>query len=108
MDSVNEVLTVKKIVCERCGKEFEMAPAEQKFYIEHKFTMPKKCKDCRELRRKMIKFTCVDCNAEFEISELEKEYYESKGFQLPKRCKSCRDIKARHNKELNSSDDDFE
>lgn len=106
MDNVNsEVLTTKKIICERCGKEFEMSPAEQKFYLEHDFSMPKKCDDCRKLRRQLTKLTCVDCNAEFEISELEKEYYTSKGFQLPKRCKACREIKRVRNA---VSEDDFE
>ena len=106
----NEVLNVKNIICERCGAEFEMSPAEQKFYIEHKLTMPKKCPECRKLRRQLIKCVCVDCNAEFEISELEKEYYISKGFQIPKRCKNCRDIKSRHNASLKHdvSADEFE
>lgn len=104
----NEVLTVKEIVCGRCGAKFEMAPAEQKFYVEHNFTMPKKCPACRKLRRQLTKCVCVDCNAEFDISELEKEYYLSRRFQIPKRCKSCRDIKSRHNAKIKNTDSDDE
>lgn len=104
----NNVLDVLEITCERCGKKFEMPPAEQKFYLDLGFTMPKKCPDCRKLRRQIEKHICVDCNAEFEITELEKEYYEQRGFQTPKRCKKCRDFKKQRNNISSVDEEEFD
>lgn len=37
-----------KIVCCDCGKEFVFSSREQKFYIKKGFSLPKRCKKCRE------------------------------------------------------------
>lgn len=88
------------IVCERCGEEFEMSPAEQKFYIGKGYRFPKRCKNCRDLRRDVEVLICKDCNSEFTLSRLEKERYDELGMSYPKRCKKCRAFKREHNKEL--------
>lgn len=93
----NNTLDAVEITCERCGSKFVMPPAEQKFYISRGFAMPKKCHECRKLRRQIEKHICVDCNAEFEITELEKSYYTERGLELPKRCKKCREFKKQRN-----------
>ena len=41
----------KKIICQDCGKEFVFTEAEQRFYEEKGFTQPKRCKDCRQIRK---------------------------------------------------------
>ena len=35
------------ITCADCGTEFDMYPAEQKFYLGKGFEMPKTCPNCR-------------------------------------------------------------
>ena len=37
--------------CIRCHKTFVFTIGEAKFFIEQKFSMPKRCKDCRAARR---------------------------------------------------------
>ena len=34
-------------VCKECGREFELAPGEIKFYKSKNLALPKRCKDCR-------------------------------------------------------------
>lgn len=38
--------------CKDCGAEFEISPGEQRFYAEREWDLPKRCKDCREKRKK--------------------------------------------------------
>jgi late competence protein required for DNA uptake (superfamily II DNA/RNA helicase) len=38
--------------CRRCGTEQVMAPEEQAWYYERGFELPKRCAECRKLRRK--------------------------------------------------------
>jgi len=35
-------------VCKECGKEFELAPGEIKFYKSKNLALPKRCKECRD------------------------------------------------------------
>ena len=35
-------------VCKECGREFELAPGEIKFYKSKNLALPKRCKDCRD------------------------------------------------------------
>jgi NAD-dependent SIR2 family protein deacetylase len=44
---------VKTIKCQDCGKEFVFTEKDQKFYAEHNFVEPKRCKTCRDLRKNM-------------------------------------------------------
>ena len=86
-----------KITCNRCGDEFIMSPAEQKYYEEKGFTIPKKCPKCRKLRSVVETRTCIDCNKEFTIDQIQKEFFEEQGFELPKRCPSCRKFRKERN-----------
>ena len=40
-----------KIKCQDCGTEFIFNIAEQKWYEEHQFTPPKRCRYCRNRRK---------------------------------------------------------
>ena len=39
-----------KIKCQDCGEEFVFSVKEQKFYEEHNYVFPKRCKSCRNAR----------------------------------------------------------
>lgn len=97
-DPVLHTITVK---CKLCGNEFEMSPAEQKFYINKGYELPKRCPECRKNRKKFETHVCVDCNAKFIIKNTEKEFFESNGLHLPQRCPECRKIKRQFNKIAN-------
>jgi DNA-directed RNA polymerase subunit RPC12/RpoP len=49
--SVETELEDMKIVCQDCGYVFNFSVAEQKFYQEHNFTPPKRCRYCRRQRK---------------------------------------------------------
>jgi hypothetical protein len=40
-----------KIKCQDCGTEFIFSIAEQKFYEEKGFNLPKRCRLCRQKRK---------------------------------------------------------
>lgn len=40
-----------KRTCVQCGKEFEMTQSEINFYKKKKLSLPKRCKECRELNK---------------------------------------------------------
>ena len=40
-----------KIKCQDCGEEFIFSAQEQKFYEEHQFTQPKRCRLCRQNKK---------------------------------------------------------
>ena len=43
----------EKLVCEDCGKEFDFTAGEQEFYAEKGLVnKPKRCPECRRIRRK--------------------------------------------------------
>jgi hypothetical protein len=42
----------KTITCTECGNEFNFSAEEQDFYNERGFQEPKRCKDCRERRKR--------------------------------------------------------
>ena len=41
----------KKIICSDCGKEFVFTENDQRFYEDHNYVPPKRCKDCRKKRK---------------------------------------------------------
>ena len=41
----------KKIKCQDCGEEFNFSERDQKFYQEKDFNPPKRCKNCRNIRK---------------------------------------------------------
>ena len=40
--------------CLECGNEFEINEQEQAWYKDKGYTLPKRCKSCRHLRRERI------------------------------------------------------
>lgn len=40
------------VKCKECGTEFEISESEQAFYTKKSLQLPKRCKPCRELRKK--------------------------------------------------------
>ena len=62
----------KTLVCNECGNEFIFSAGEQEFYAKKGFANePKKCKACRDARKKAVrgereKFTtvCAACGGE--------------------------------------------
>lgn len=38
--------------CKTCGKPFKLYPREIAFFEKHKLELPKRCKECREKRKK--------------------------------------------------------
>ena len=49
MEPVNEDVKIK---CQGCGEEFIFTVNEQKFYEEKGLMPPKRCKACREARKR--------------------------------------------------------
>lgn len=95
------VLEPITIVCQDCGKEFFLSPAEQKIYNARGFHLPKRCPECRKAKRSnIIKVICVDCGKEFELDGYQQEYFAKKGQTLPKRCRECRALKKKRSEEL--------
>jgi ssDNA-binding Zn-finger/Zn-ribbon topoisomerase 1 len=45
----------KKILCAECGKQFVFSTKEQKYFKKMSFCDPKRCPDCRRLRREQRK-----------------------------------------------------
>ncbi|MDE6500619.1 MAG: zinc-ribbon domain-containing protein [Ruminococcus sp.] len=42
-----------KIICKQCHQEFELTDSEIRFYNRKNLSLPKRCKRCREINRKM-------------------------------------------------------
>ncbi len=42
----------KSLTCGECGNEFNFSAEEQDFYTERGFQEPKRCKECREKRKR--------------------------------------------------------
>ena len=40
-----------KLICKDCGKEFDFAVGEQRFYEEKGFAQPIRCKECRDAKK---------------------------------------------------------
>lgn len=93
VDIENTVFTTQKLICKRCGNEFDFYPQEQKHILKKGYKNPIFCRECRQLRKKMNQYKCVDCNATFELSVLQEEYYKEHNLKLPIRCEECRKIK---------------
>lgn len=104
-----EELDVITIICQDCGKEFQLTPAEQKFYKAKGYSLPKRCPECREKKHNnIIKIKCVDCGKEFELDGYQQEYFAKKGQVLPKRCRACRDLKRMRNEEVRNVEETAE
>ncbi|MHC4459413.1 MAG: zinc-ribbon domain containing protein [Planctomycetota bacterium] len=42
----------KTLTCVDCGNKFNFSTEEQEFYIQRGFQEPKRCKDCRDKRKR--------------------------------------------------------
>ena len=42
---------MKEIICKDCGKSFSISPDEEKFYTSKGLQIPKRCKECRKIRK---------------------------------------------------------
>ena len=42
---------MKQIICKDCGKSFSISPDEEKFYTSKGLQIPKRCKECRKIRK---------------------------------------------------------
>lgn len=45
-------LVDKKMKCNDCQRDFVFAKGEQQFYLEKAYAEPRRCPDCRKLRKK--------------------------------------------------------
>jgi DNA repair exonuclease SbcCD ATPase subunit len=53
--------------CRQCGKDFVFTKAEQEFYEEKGFDLPRRCKECRSTRpTRSNHLTCSKCGTELE------------------------------------------
>jgi DNA repair exonuclease SbcCD ATPase subunit len=53
--------------CRQCGKNFLFTKAEQEFYEEKGFDLPRRCKDCRSTpKTHSNRLTCSKCGIELE------------------------------------------
>jgi DNA repair exonuclease SbcCD ATPase subunit len=55
--------------CRQCGKDFVFSEAEQEFYKEKGFDLPRRCKECRSNERNRANanhFTCSKCGNDLE------------------------------------------
>lgn len=55
---------VIKKKCTDCGQEFDITVGEQKFYTEHGWELPKRCKSCRDARKAAKKAKAADPDKE--------------------------------------------
>jgi len=56
-----------KIVCRQCGKEFVFTTAEQEFYKQRDFSLPRRCRECRSGQREEAeRLLCSQCGVELE------------------------------------------
>lgn len=79
-------------ICKDCGAEFTISVKEQLFAQEDKgFTLPKRCKNCRDERKNKSKhIICIECGEVFEFNANEQDFFAKNGFKEPKRCRKCR------------------
>jgi len=56
-----------KIICRQCGKEFVFTAAEQEFYKQREFSLPRRCRECRSGQREEAeRALCSQCEVELE------------------------------------------
>lgn len=80
--------------CSDCGSEFTISSKFQKYVEENGLKLPKRCKKCRDLRKKPYRIkTCIECSSEFTITQNEHKFYAERGLTEPKRCPNCRQDK---------------
>ena len=87
--------------CVDCGDQFIIPVSEQLFMNERGFSLPKRCKKCRDFKKEQSKtIVCSDCGESFTFTANEQRYYKENNLEEPKRCRKCRKArKAKHNGE---------
>lgn len=101
MENKLQELDTIAITCIECNTIFTMSPAEQKFYTNRGYNLPKRCKKCRDSKKEVKEFICKDCNKVFTLNTIELSYFTRMGLSTPKRCPSCIEIKKQRNQEVN-------
>jgi DNA repair exonuclease SbcCD ATPase subunit len=57
----------KRIICRQCGREFVFSTAEQEFYEQKGWNQPRRCKECRAIKRDdALRPVCSQCGAELD------------------------------------------
>lgn len=59
-------------ICKDCGKEFTISPEEQKHFRAMGYELPKRCKDCRQIRKAARKAVEMEKQAILAAQEQEK------------------------------------
>lgn len=59
-------------ICKDCGKEFTISPEEQKHFRAMGYELPKRCKDCRQIRKAARKAVEMEKHAILAAQEQEK------------------------------------
>lgn len=54
------------LTCRQCGKSFVFTEAEQEFFKEKGFTLPRRCKECRTHQTNHAHLICSSCGNEFD------------------------------------------
>ena len=77
--------------CSECGERFVIGPSFQDYIEENNLKLPRRCKNCRELRKKEYEVRkCVTCGNDFTITQNEYKFYSERGLSIPLRCHDCR------------------
>ena len=50
----NEIVDDRILTCRDCGRDFVFAVGEQKYFLTRGLATPKRCPECRQLRRATI------------------------------------------------------
>ncbi len=92
------------LLCEDCQKPFVWTEKDQGFYARNNFSTPKRCKPCREERKKAFEnraqgnpeeggkeMVCETCGGTFIWSKKDQDFYAKKQFTPPKHCRICRE-----------------
>lgn len=87
--------------CVTCGSKFDMSEADEKWFIDKGWPIPKRCKMCRDNKVKKIVVTssdpdemksthkCIGCGEIFYTTQSHEEWYISKHLLFPTRCFKC-------------------
>ena len=76
--------------CIDCGSQFTINDIMIDHMKENNLELPKRCKSCREERKKSINIKCNKCGRHFIFSINEQKFYNERGLQYPKHCTDCR------------------
>lgn len=88
---------MKEITCIDCGETFELNEADIRFFEDRGMTLPKRCANCRKLRREnREKAKCIFCGNEFDIIP-----YRIKLSSIFA-CADCKDVLLKESRRINA------